>query len=130
MATTLTSQHTPLAFSPASPAWQKGRMRGALICSTFGAIWMFEAVFFGEIATPAWLTVVEMATVAAIAWPWIRLRSFRSLRYSATDRERWAALAVPYWINCAIEWVLCFACGGILVGARWSIRPDSPSASA
>jgi hypothetical protein len=70
---------------------------------------MFEAVFFGGIATPVWLTVVGVATVAAIAWPWIRLRSFRSVRYSAADRERWAAIAVPYWTNCAIEWLLC--CG-------------------
>jgi hypothetical protein len=98
-----------LAFSSLSPAWLKGRMRGALICGTFGAVWMFEAVFFGGIATPAWLTLIGMLAVAAIAWPWIRLRSFRSIPYSAADRERWAAVAVPYWINCAIEWVLCSA---------------------
>ncbi len=104
MATTIT---TP-AFSPLSPAWLKGRMRGALICGTFGAVWMFEAVFFGDIATPVWLTLVGVVTVAAIAWPVIRLRSFRSFPYSAADRERWAAVAVPYWTNCAIEWLLCF----------------------
>jgi hypothetical protein len=28
--------------------------------------------------------------------------------YSAADRAKWAAVAVPYWINCAIEWALCF----------------------
>jgi hypothetical protein len=107
MATTLANRHTPLAFSPLSPAWLKGRIRGALICGTFGAVWMFEAVFFGGIATPVWLTVVGVATVAAIAWPVMRLRSFRRLPYSASDRGKWAAVAVPYWINCAIEWVLC-----------------------
>jgi hypothetical protein len=83
MATTITT----LAFSPLSPAWVKGRMRGALICGTFGAVWMFEAVFFGGIATPGCLTVVWVATVAAIAWPVMRLRSFRSIPYSAADRE-------------------------------------------
>jgi len=104
MATTVTS----LTFSPLSPAWVKGRMRGALICGTFGAVWMFEALFFGGIATPIWLVVVGVVTAGAIAWPVIRLRSFRSLPYSAADRERWAAVAIPYWINCGIEWALCF----------------------
>jgi hypothetical protein len=104
MATTVTT----LAFSPLSPAWLKGRMRGALICGTFGAVWMFEAVFFGGIAAPVWLTLVGVLTVAAIAWPVMRLRSFRSIPYSAADRARWAAVAVAYWTNCAIEWVLCF----------------------
>jgi len=108
MATTLTNQHAALAFSPLNPAWLKGRMRGALICSTFGAIWMFEAVFFGDIATPLWLAVVGVVSVAAIAWPVIRLRSFRSTRYLLSDSERWAATVVPYWTNFAIEWVLCF----------------------
>jgi hypothetical protein len=91
-------------------------MVGALICGTFGAVWMFEAVFFGGIATPVWLTVVGVVTVAAIAWPVIRLRAFRRLRYSAVDRERWAAVKVPYWVNCAIEWVLCS------VAAFWLAR--------
>ena len=109
MATTMTTGDSTPAFSTLSPAWLKGRMRGALICGTFGAVWMFEALFFGGIATPAWLTVVGMLTVAAIAWPVIRLRSYRRLPYSAADRGRWAAVAKPYWINCAIEWLLC--CG-------------------
>jgi hypothetical protein len=69
---------------------------------------MVEAVFFGGIATPVWLTAVGLVTVAAIAWPVIRLRSFRGAPYSADDRQRWAAVAVPYWLNCAIEWALCF----------------------
>ena len=102
---------TPIGFSTLSTAWIKGRMRGALICGTFGAVWMFEAVFFGGKATSAWLTLIGMLAVAAIAWPVIRLRSYRSLPYSALDRERWAVVAVPYWINCAIEWLLCFGAG-------------------
>jgi hypothetical protein len=103
MATTLAS----IAYSPLSPAWLKGRMVGALICGTFGAVWMFQAVFFGGIATPVWLAVVGVVTVAAMAWPVMRLRSFRGIRYTPADRERWAAVAVPYWANCAIEWMLC-----------------------
>jgi len=108
MATTLTNEHVTPAFSPLSPAWLKGRMRGALICSTFGAVWMFEAVFFGGIATPVWLVVVGAVSAGAIVWPLMRLRSFRRIPFSASDRDRWAAVAAPYWINCAIEWVLCF----------------------
>jgi hypothetical protein len=112
MATTVTTFDS----LPVSLAWQKGRMRGALICGTFGAIWMFEALFFGGIATPVLLTVVGLLTVAAIAWPVIRLRSFRGMRYTTADRERWARLAVPYWINCGIEWALC--CGAAFWLAR------------
>jgi hypothetical protein len=108
MATAITNQNRPLAFSTLSPGWLKGRMRGALICGTFGAIWMFEAEFFGGIATPVWLTLVGVLTLAAIGWPVIRLRSWRGIRYSAAERELWARVAKPYWINCAIEWVLCF----------------------
>jgi len=103
MATTLTS----FVSSPVSPAWIKGRMRGALICGTFGAVWMFEALFFGGIATPVWLTVMGVLTVAAIAWPVIRLVSFRGMTNSAADQEVWARVAVPYWVNAAIEWALC-----------------------
>jgi hypothetical protein len=103
MATTVTS----LANPPLSPAWLKGRMVGALICGTFGAVWMFQAVFFGGIATPVSLAVVVVFTVAATAWPVIRLRSFRGVGYTAADRERWAAIKAAYWANCAIEWSLC-----------------------
>jgi hypothetical protein len=82
-------------------------MRGALICGSFGAVWMFEALFFGGLATPVWITMIGMLTVAVVAWPAIRLRSFTDVTYSVADRERWAAIAVPYWINAAIEWLLC-----------------------
>ena len=105
MATTLASLDSP----PLSSAWLKGRMRGALICGFFGAVWMFEGLYFGGIATPVWLTVIGMLTVAIVAWPVIRIRSLAGGSYSAADRERWAAVAVPYWINTAIEWLLCTA---------------------
>jgi hypothetical protein len=104
MATTLTL----LDSSPLSAAWLKGRMRGALICGFFGAVWMFEGLYFGHLATPVWLTVIGMLTVAVVAWPVIRIRSLAGGSYSAADRERWAAVAVPYWINLAIEWLLSF----------------------
>lgn len=103
MATTLTS----LGSAPLSGGWLKGRMRGALICGFFGAVWMFEALYFGGIATPAWLAVIGLLTVTVVAWPVIRLRFLAGVRYSAADRELWAAVAVPYWINFAIEWLLC-----------------------
>jgi hypothetical protein len=105
MATTFTS----LDSSPLSAARLKGRMRAALICGFFGAVWMFEALYFGGIATPFWLTTIGMLTVALVAWPAIQLRSLAGSSYSAADRERWAAIAVPYWINFALEWLLCSA---------------------
>jgi len=121
MATTV----TPLVSSPLSPAWVKGRMRAALICATFGAVWMFEALFFGGIATPVWLTIMGLLTVGSIAWPVIRLRSFRGATYSAADRELWAAVKVPYWVNAAIEWVLCFGVAFWLARAhRYSLIPE------
>jgi hypothetical protein len=105
MATTLGLLDSP----PLSAAWPKGRMRGALICGFFGAVWMFEGLYFGGIATPVWLTAIGVLTVAVVAWPVIRIRSLAGGSYSAADRERWAAVAVPYWINVAIEWLLCSA---------------------
>ncbi len=110
MATTPTSLVSP----PFGPAWLKGRIIGALICAGFGAVWMFEALFFGAIATPLSLTAIGMLTVALVAWPLIRLRSLPAFVYSAADRERWAAISVPYWTNAAIEWLLCFGAAGWL----------------
>jgi hypothetical protein len=101
-------------------------MVGALICGTFGAVWMFQAVFFGGIATPLWLAIVAVLTVGATVWPIIRLRSFRGVRYSAADRKRWSAIKVPYWVNCGIEWALC--CGAAFWLARigqYALIPES-----
>jgi hypothetical protein len=110
MATTAASIVSP----PISLPWLKGRFIGALICAGFGAVWMFEALFFGAIATPLSLTSIAMLTVAFVAWPVIRLRSLPAFVYSAADRERWAAISVPYWTNAAIEWLLCFGAAGWL----------------
>jgi len=100
-------------------------MRGALICGFFGAVWMFEALYFGGIATPVWLTVIGLLTVAVVAWPAIRLRSLAGVPHSAGDRERWAAVAVPYWINFAIEWLLCIAAANWLaLHHRYALIPQ------
>jgi hypothetical protein len=96
---------------PATPrfgtGFLKGRMRGALICGFFGAVWMYEALYFGNIATPVWLAAISILTVTLVAWPVVRLRAYRRLSLSAADRAFWASIAKPYWINFAIEWVLC-----------------------
>jgi hypothetical protein len=97
---------------PATPrfgaGFLKGRMRGALICGFFGAAWMYEALYFGNIATPVWLAAITILTLTLVVWPVVRLRVYRPLAYSAADRAFWASIAKPYWINFAIEWALCF----------------------
>ncbi len=96
---------------PATPrfgaGFLKGRMRGALICGFFGAVWMYEALYFGNIATPVWLATISILTVTLVAWPVVRLRVYRHMTLSSADRAFWASIAKPYWINFAIEWLLC-----------------------
>jgi hypothetical protein len=122
MATTLTL----LDSSPLSAAWLKGRMIGALICGFFGAVWMYEALFFGRIATPLWLTTISILTAIFVAWPVIRLRSFPGTPRSASDRQRWAAIAVPYWTIVAIEWLLSAVAVNWLVHIhRYSLVPQA-----
>ena len=77
--------------SPLSPGRLKGRIRGALICAFFGTPWMLYALYFGGIATPVSLTIVALCAVALIAWPLVRLRSLRHLRYSPADYQFWAS---------------------------------------
>lgn len=64
-------------------------------------------VYFGNIATPVWFTVISILTGTLVIWPVIRLRAYSHLTLSAADRAFWASIAKPYWINFAIEWVLC-----------------------
>jgi hypothetical protein len=112
----------PLNFSAGS---LKGHARGALICGFFGAVFMFEALYYGRIATPVWLTIIAIFTVAFVAWPVIRLHSLRHLAYSAADRQRWAAIAVPYWIDFAVEWLLCAVAANWLSRIhRWDLIPQ------
>jgi hypothetical protein len=110
----MATAYASLVSPPVSLAWLKGRIIGALICGSFGAVWMFEALFFGGVATPAWLTTIGMLTVAAIAWPVIRLRSMPRFAYSDAVRKRWAAIKVPYWANASVEWLLCCGVAGWL----------------
>jgi hypothetical protein len=106
----MTESTTAIFDSPEfSAGSMKGRARGALICGFFGAVFMFEALYFGRIATPAWLTVIGMLSVAFVGWPVIQLCSLHHLPYSDADRQRWAAIAVPYWADFATEWLLCAA---------------------
>ncbi len=94
-------------------AKSKGRAIGALIGGVFGAVWMFEALFFGAIATPVWLTVVAAFAIALIAWPATQLILLRHAAYSTAHGRRWAAVSMPYWTIVAIEWL---ACG---IAANW-----------
>jgi hypothetical protein len=98
----------------------KGRAIGALICGIFGAVWMFEALYFGEIATPAWLTVIGLLAAALIIWPVTQLFSARKLPYSSAGGN-WSAVSKAYWTIVIIEWLAC------TVGANWLShigRPD------
>ena len=97
-------------------AKSKGRAIGALISGVFGAVWMFEALFFGAIATPVWLTSVAALAIAFVVWPATQLISLRHAAYSTAHGRRWAAVSTPYWTIVAIEWL---ACG---VAANWLSR--------
>jgi hypothetical protein len=94
----------PNVASSAAPL--QGRAIGALICGVFGAIWMFEAVYFGAVATPLWLTVVALLAVTFIAWPAAKLYSHSRRGYSS-EAENWASVSKAYWIIVTIEWVAC-----------------------
>jgi hypothetical protein len=94
----------PNVSSTAAPL--QGRAIGALICGAFGAIWMFEAVYFGAMATPVWLTVVALLSIAFIAWPAAKLY-LNSCRGYSSKAETWASVSKAYWIIVTIEWVAC-----------------------
>jgi hypothetical protein len=97
-------------------AKSKGRAIGALIGGVFGTAWMFEALFFGAIATPVSLTVVAAIAIALVVWPATRLISLRHAAYSTAHGRRWKAVSTPYWTLVVIEWL---ACG---VAANWLNR--------
>lgn len=103
---------------PMSAGQRKGRARGGLICGFFGAAWVFEAVFFGYVATPAWLTVATLATIFFMAWPVVELRFARHMPYSADDLKLWASVSKRYWVNTAVEWLLCAVAVNWLVYIR------------
>jgi len=101
-----TTSTIPNALPP-SAARLKGRARGALICGIFGTAWMFDAVFFGEIVTPASLTLIVFFTAVFVGWPLARIRSLRHLAYSPADRQSWRTVSTPFWTDFAIEWLAC-----------------------
>ena len=103
----LQATNTTFGSSNASAGALKGRARGALICGFFGAVFMFEALYFGRMATPGWLAIITIFAGVLIVWPVMQLYSLRHLRYTDDDRRRWAAIAVAYWIDFAAEWLLC-----------------------
>jgi hypothetical protein len=122
----MTETTTAIFDSPEfSAGSMKGRARGALICGFFGAVFMFEALYFGRIAKPLWLTIITVFTVVFVGWPVIQLRSLHHLPYSDADRQRWAAIAVPYWTDFVIEWLLC-AGAAIWLGHinRYNLMPQ------
>jgi len=108
-----------------SAAWLKGRLVGALVCGFFGAVWMFEALYFGRIATPASLTIISAFAAFLIAWPILRIRSFPPTTPSPAGRQHWASLAPAYWSIVAIEWLLSAVAVNWLVHIhRYSLIPQ------
>jgi hypothetical protein len=90
-----------------SAAELRGRARGAVICGAFGAIWMFESLFFGALVNLASLLGIALLAVAFVVWPVTQLRSLRG--WPSSNRLRWEKMAVPYWINLGVEWLACCA---------------------
>ena len=107
MATT-TSLPNSLDFSAAR---LKGRATGALICGIFGGVWMFEALYFGTMATPAWLTVMALLSATFVLWPVARLRS---LRHVVSSDDYWATVSKAYWTIVAVEWLACCVAANVL----------------
>jgi len=110
--------HAIPSYTPYGAGQLKGRARGALICGFFGGVWMFEAVFFGGIATAAWLTIATLATIAFIAWPVAQLRALRGLSNTQADRQRWSSISTLYWTDFVLEWVCCGIAVAWLVHVR------------
>jgi hypothetical protein len=118
-----TTQPLSLDFSAAR---LKGRMRAALICGTFGAVWMIQALYFGNNNVPACLAAVSALSAIFIVWPIVRLRSLRHLPISAADKTFWPSVARPYWTLVIIEWLLCaIAINGLLYIHRYRLMPEA-----
>jgi hypothetical protein len=93
-------------FVESSGARRKGRARGALICAVGGSAWMYWAAVFAPTARGAAFAVVTVMSVSLVGWAVSRVRIARRYEDSAADRERWASIAVLYWVDTAAEWVL------------------------
>lgn len=91
----------------------KGRAIGALVCGGFGALWIFQAVYAGGIATPVWITLATVLSALFVLWPIWQLWSLRRLKYSTIDGKGWSAVAPAYWTIVAIEWL------ATIIAANW-----------
>lgn len=103
----------------------KGRARGALVCTIFGAAWMLWSAAFVKNERIAALSSVTAIAVLVIGWAAVRLRVARRHKDSIADRERWASIAPLYWVNTAAEWLL--SAGAVVVLAhyrRYSLIPQ------
>jgi hypothetical protein len=99
----------------------RGRTRNALIGGMFGAVWLFNGVYWGGIGGNALSTAVALCGIAFVTWPATRLRSLRRLPLSGEDSQHRIALRGPYWVDVAIE---CLACIGAVVWLAHTRRYD------
>jgi hypothetical protein len=103
VAETVSAICTPPASSGAR---LKGRARGALICAVGGSAWMFWTAAFTPTARSALFAFVTVVTVLLGGWAVSRVRTARRYKDSVADRERWASIALLFWVDTAAEWVL------------------------
>jgi hypothetical protein len=99
-----------------SPFPLRFRARGALINALFGTVFMFEGLIFGGIATPVWLVTIALPAVLIIGRAAIQMKTLRNQVRSSADLQSWKAIAIPFWIDTAAEWLL--VAGGVIVLAR------------
>jgi hypothetical protein len=97
-----------------SAAPLRGRAIGALICGVFGAVWMFEAAYFGAIATPFCLTVIALFAATFVIWPATQLLSLRHAQFSSAAGQQWSDVSKAYWTIVAVEWLACIVAGNVL----------------
>lgn len=108
-----------------SGARLKGRARGALICALSGSAWMFWTAAFAQTARNASLALIAVVTLTFGAWTVSRIKVARRYQDSAADRERWASIALLFWIDTAAEWAL--GAGAVITPAhmgRYSLIPQ------
>lgn len=95
----------PIPHPKLPKAQLKGRAIGALVCGGFGALWIFEAVYWGRIATPVWISLASLLTAIFVLWPATRLWSLRGLPHVAAGSRSWSSLAPRYWTIVILEWL-------------------------
>ena len=74
------------AFPVNSAGQLKARARGALICALFGSAWMYWAVVFSGHPTAIWFAT--LTSLFRKFWAILRVRAFRRLTSSPSDRGR------------------------------------------